>query len=142
VILGNGSNLLAPDEGYRGVVIRTAALADVGVAAHTLTASCGTPLQAVVRQANSHGLCGFSRMAGIPATLGGALYMNAGAFGECIGDTVISVRAIPATGGVPLTLSRAECDFSYRKSVFQRRGLVILSARLSGGWAPRIELLK
>ena len=136
VIIGNGSNLLAPDEGYRGVVIRTTALKEVSVASHVLVADCGAPLSTIVRLANENDISGFSRLAGIPATLGGALFMNAGAYGDCIGDRVLSVCAVPAAGGVPLTLTRAECLFDYRESIFKTHSLVILSARLSGGRAP------
>ena len=59
-ILGNGSNLLAPDEGYRGVVIRTSALTEVKVTAHTVSAACGAPLSAVIKEATAHGIAGLS----------------------------------------------------------------------------------
>lgn len=140
VILGNGSNILAPDDGYCGVVIRTTAIREVKAFSHTIEADCGAPLSAVIRTANANGIAGFSHLAGIPATLGGALFMNAGAFGECIGDRVLTVRAIPAAGGPSLTLTRAECCFDYRKSVFQAHSLIVLSARLSGGRAPVAQL--
>ena len=140
VILGNGSNMLAPDEGYNGVVIRTTAIRNSTVFSHTIEADCGASLASVVRLANANGILGFSHLAGIPATLGGAIFMNAGAFGECIGDRVITVRAVPAAGGAPITLTRAECLFDYRKSIFQAHSLVILSARLSGGRAPVAQL--
>lgn len=132
-IIGNGSNLLAPDEGYRGVVIRTTALRNLTVAENLLSAECGVPLAAVTRLANNEGISGFSQLSGIPATLGGAIYMNAGAGDECIGDRVLTVRVVSATGGIPFTVGRDECHFAYRKSMFRGRGLVILSATLSGG---------
>ena len=68
--------------------------------------------------------------------------MNAGAFGESIGNCVVAVRAVPASGGAALTLARKECLFDYRKSVFQSHSLVILSARLSGDRAPCDRLLE
>lgn len=132
VILGNGSNVLAPDEGYRGVVIRTTAIRDACADGNVLTASCGTPLSSLVHLANTSGVSGFAALAGIPATLGGALFMNASAFGACIGERVLSVSAVPASGGPPLTLMRTDCAFDYRKSIFQAHSLVVLSARLSG----------
>ncbi len=132
-ILGNGSNLLAPDEGYRGVIIRTAALRGLTCEGDVLTAECGVALTALAHLANSQGISGFSLLAGIPATVGGAIFMNAGAWDECIGDRVVAVRVVPACGGEPFLLSGDECHFSYRKSLFQCRGLVILSATLSGG---------
>ena len=132
-IMGNGSNLLAPDEGYRGVVIRTSALRRLTVEGSVLTAECGVLLPAISHLANTEGISGFSQLSGIPATLGGAIYMNAGAKDECIGDRVLAVRVVPASGGEPFELGGGECCFSYRKSIFCGRGLVILSATLSGG---------
>jgi UDP-N-acetylmuramate dehydrogenase len=140
-IIGNGSNLLASDEGYCGVVIRTVALRGIEYEAGALTALCGEPLSCIVRMANAAGIGGLSALVGIPATLGGAICMNAGAYGECIGECVRWVRAVPADGGEPLVLSRDECLFSYRKSLFSGRGLVILSASLAGIFAER-ELLE
>ena len=131
-IIGNGSNLLAPDEGYAGVVIRTSALRRLTVEGTVLTAECGVPLSALSHLANENGISGFSLLSGIPATLGGAIYMNAGAGDECIGDRVLTVRVVPASGGDPFVIGGGECHFSYRKSMFSSRGLVILSATLSG----------
>lgn len=131
-LMGNGSNLLAPDAGYRGVVIRTLGLHQISCAAHTITAECGAPLSSVAAVANRHGIGGFPTLAGIPATLGGAIFMNAGAGDAAIGDRVLSVRAVPSGGGAPIVLSRDECHFSYRKSIFMSRGLLVLSAELSG----------
>ena len=132
VLIGNGSNLLAPDAGYRGVVIRTVGLHQMACSAHTITAECGVALSAVAALANRHGIGGFPSLAGIPATLGGAIFMNAGAGEAAIGDRVLSVRAVPACGGPPITLGHDECHFGYRKSIFMSRGLLVLSAELSG----------
>ena len=140
ILLGNGSNVLASDEGYRGVVIRTTAIKGVEAVSGSITAECGAPLSAIVRLANALGISGFSRLAGIPATLGGALFMNAGAYGECVGDRVHSVFAVSSSGGTPFTLSGEECLFGYRKSVFQMHSLVILSARLFGAEASATAL--
>lgn len=131
-IIGNGSNLLAPDEGYRGVVIRTTALRRLTAEGSVLTAECGVPLAALAHLANATGIAGFSQLFGIPATLGGAIYMNAGSGDECIGDRVLTVHVVPSAGGVPFTVGGGECGFSYRNSIFRARGLVILSATLSG----------
>ena len=131
-VIGNGSNLLAPDSGYRGVVIRTVALQDIRWGEEGICALCGASLAKIAKEAISRGIGGFSALAGIPATLGGAVFMNAGAGADSIGERVVSVRAVPAEGGKPFSLSHGECLFSYRKSVFFGRGLVILSATLSG----------
>jgi UDP-N-acetylmuramate dehydrogenase len=131
-VIGNGSNLLAPDDGYQGVVIKTTSLCAVSCEKHVLTAECGAMLPTLARLANVSGISGFSLLAGIPATVGGALFMNAGAMNECIGDRVLTVRVVSALGGEPFTIGGGECHFSYRKSLFQKRGLVVLSATFTG----------
>ncbi|MBO7763277.1 MAG: UDP-N-acetylmuramate dehydrogenase [Clostridia bacterium] len=141
-LIGNGSNLLASDSGYRGVVIRTVALREILTGPHGLTALCGTPLAGIAKAAGRLGIGGFSSLAGIPATLGGAIFMNAGAGDDTVGERVVSVRAVPSCGGEPFLLSRDECLFSYRSSVFSRRGLVLLSATLSGPSAPCEQIAK
>ncbi len=140
-IIGNGTNLLAPDEGYRGVIIRTGALHQTTAAEHTVIADCGAPLARISRIACERGIGGFSCLMGIPATLGGALFMNAGAGDETVGERVLSVVAVSPRGGAPLTLLRDECHFSYRKSLFSSRGLIILSATLGGYPASPPDLL-
>ncbi len=139
-IIGNGTNLLAPDEGYRGVIVRTGALHHIKVFEHTLIAGCGAPLPLIARTACRAGISGFSQLTGIPGTLGGGIFMNAGAGDEEVGKQLLSVLAIPPSGGEPITLLRDECHFSYRKSIFQSRGLLILSATLGGDPAESQEL--
>ncbi len=135
-VLGNGSNILASDEGYAGVVILTRKLHYFSISEQTITASAGASLSALCRAATRRGISGFSPLVGVPATLGGALFMNAGAHGATIGERVLCVRAVPSAGGAPLSLSQGECHFDYRTSAFSRRGLVILGADL---WGERSE---
>lgn len=139
-LIGNGSNLLAPDEGYCGVVIRTGALRTVSVRGNSVFAAAGASLASVAHAAAIHGIGGFPALSGIPATVGGALFMNAGAGDATIGERVVSVRVAPPCGGEPFTLLRDECHFAYRKSIFQRRGMVILSCELTGPPTPPAEL--
>lgn len=136
IVIGNGSNLLAPDRGYPGVVISTRLLNKIFLCEQTIEAGAGASLSAVCREASRAGIGGFALLAGIPATVGGALYMNAGAFGVTVGDLTASVRVLPSTGGEPLVLSREECLFDYRRSVFDHRGLVVLGATLTGDPIP------
>ena len=140
-IIGNGTNLLAPDEGYRGVIVCTRRLHQITFGAHTVSADCGIGLPRLARLASERGIGGFSQLVGIPATLGGAIYMNAGAGGEAVGDRVLTVLAVPRDGGKPITLTRDECHFSYRKSMFSSRGLLVLSATLGGDPLPPRDLL-
>ena len=141
VILGNGSNVLAPDSGYRGVVVQTGALRSLSAVNGRIFAACGARLAAIAALANQEGVDGFCSLAAIPATLGGAIYMNAGAGENAIGKTVESVMAVPSEGGIPFRMLADECGFSYRKSIFQRRHLVILSAVLTGPTVPSAVLL-
>ncbi|MBQ2719331.1 MAG: UDP-N-acetylmuramate dehydrogenase [Clostridia bacterium] len=141
-VLGNGSNVLVPDGGYAGVVILTRGLHDFSISEQTITASAGAPLSALCRAATRRGIAGFSPLVGIPATLGGAIFMNAGAGGATVGERVLTVRAVPAGGGDPLVLTQGECLFGYRTSVFARRGLVILGAELTGDAADASALIE
>ena len=107
-VLGNGSNLLAPDSGYPGVVISTRALHDFSVREQTIHAQSGARLPLVARAATRCGIAGFSALAGIPGSIGGAVFMNAGADGEAIGDRVSSVCVVPRNGGSPFLLAGGE----------------------------------
>lgn len=139
-ILGNGSNLLAPDSGYRGVLVCTAGLVGLSLADGVITASCGARLPAIAHMAEKGGISGFSSLAGIPATLGGAVFMNAGAGGETVGERILSVRVAPMRGGSPFVMQGGECAFAYRDSIFRHRGLVVLSAELSGEPLSPLEI--
>lgn len=119
LVLGRGSNLLFPDEGIRGVVIRTAAVDEVRIDGHMLTAEGGATLTAITRAAQKAGLSGLEFAYGIPGTLGGALFMNAGAYGGQMSDVVVSVRLYDADQNRVFTLSRDQMAFAYRHSVLQ-----------------------
>ena len=119
LVLGRGSNLLFPDEGIRGVLIRTAAVDEVRIDGHMLTAEGGATLTAITRAAQKAGLSGLEFAYGIPGTLGGALFMNAGAYGGQMSDVVVSVRLYDADQNRVFTLSRDQMAFAYRHSVLQ-----------------------
>ena len=130
LMMGNGSNLLVRDGGIRGVVIQCGpGLSQMDVAGEVITAGAGCMLSALSRLARDHSLAGLAFAAGIPGCLGGALVMNAGAYGGQMADVVESVQALDE-GLEPVVLSGAELELGYRRSVFMRRGLFILSARL------------
>ncbi len=141
-VIGNGSNLLAPDGGYSGIVISTRLLNKFSLCEHTIEAGAGASLSSVCRAASRAGLADFASLTGIPATVGGALYMNAGAFDVAIGDLVRSVRVLPFCGGEPFELLRDECHFGYRESIFDRRGLIVLGATLSGAFTSVEEAIE
>lgn len=129
-VLGNGSNVLAPDEGYEGVVVCLTRLKRMQVVGDKLYAACGAGLTAASSFAEKNALTGLEFAYGIPGTVGGAVFMNAGAYdGEC-SQVVSRVRALTPAGEI-CEFSREELGFSYRDSAFQHNGCVILSAVFS-----------
>jgi UDP-N-acetylmuramate dehydrogenase len=127
-IIGGGTNLVASDKGYPGVVARytNAALEFAG---GTVKVSAGAVLQDLVDASIAHGLKGLETMTGIPGWVGGAVYGNAGAYGHSIQERVASVRYLER--GCVREISNGECEFAYRESRFKRRkDWVILSASL------------
>lgn len=130
-LLGNGSNILFADEGFAGVVIDISALgSDIAVEGNMLTAGAGVRLVALCRAALEHGLSGLEFAYGIPGTVGGAVYMNAGAYGGEMKDVLTVVRYLTAEGKV-VQASAAELDLSYRHSIFEENGGCILSAQFA-----------
>ena len=130
-LLGNGSNILFADEGFAGVVIDISALgSDIAVEGNMLTAGAGVRLAALCRAALEHGLSGLEFAYGIPGTVGGAVDMNAGAYGGEMKDVLTVVRYLTAEGEV-VQASAAELDLSYRHSIFEENGGCILSAQFA-----------
>ena len=116
-VIGNGSNLLVPDEGYDGLVIR----APEGPArwhqdGRTVTVPAGCTLARLSMEAAGRGLAGLAFAQGIPGTVGGAVLMNAGAYGGQIADVLVSSRCITPEG--VRTLTAEEHRLSYRRSIY------------------------
>lgn len=128
-ILGGGSNVVPPNS-FNGVIVHTRYLTNVDISGNRITAECGIPLRRVLNLAAEAGLSGLEFASGIPGTLGGALYMNAGAFGGEISQVVESVDVLDDTLK-PRKLSVEEIGYGYRQSLFKNNGLTILSATLS-----------
>ncbi len=118
VILGKGSNILASDEGFDGVIVKlTEAYSDVTVSESLLECEAGAPLSKVCYTAYENGLTGLEFAWGIPGTVGGALFMNAGAYGGEMKDITVSADYLTAEGETG-TFSKEELDLSYRHSIF------------------------
>jgi len=115
-ILGNGSNVLFSDDGYDGLVIKIGKKLDAGISLHD-----------VIHAAAGKGLGGIEKLDGIPGTIGGAIFMNAGAHGQQIADCIKSVTSVTSYGGI-VTRTNEECKFSYRNSVFRMLDEIIISA--------------
>ena len=125
--LGRGSNTLFADEGFDGAVVATEALRAVTLTADGIQAQAGASLAAVCRTAQAAGLSGLEFAYGIPGSVGGAEYMNAGAYGGEMKDVVRTVQAICPNGSVA-AFENAACRFAYRHSAFEENGAAVLSA--------------
>lgn len=128
-VMGRGSNLLFSDDGYRGVVISTLELRNISVCGNTVICGCGASLNSIAVAARDASLEGLAFAYGIPGLVGGAVFMNAGAYGGQISDVLVkSTYFDPATGNIG-TFTGAEHKFGYRESVYKENPrLVILCA--------------
>jgi UDP-N-acetylmuramate dehydrogenase len=129
VVLGRGSNVLIADRGVRGVVIKTGrGVERVRYEGSRVTAECGTSLPQLSRATATRGLAGLEFAAGIPGSVGGGIFMNAGAHGCAISEVVHTVRALTPSG--ERTWSREELRFEYRQSRLQQERGLVLEAEL------------
>lgn len=127
-IIGNGSNLLVSDNGYEGVVIKIADnLRGIIVEGNKIYAKAGATLAAIAHAALKNSLKGFEFAAGIPGTLGGALVMNAGAYGGEMKHVVESAEVLDTEGNV-ISLTNEELEFGYRTSTISKKGYFVISA--------------
>ncbi len=127
-VIGSGTNLLFDDAGYRGLIIRNR-LEGVVRDGHRLRVRSGTGLACVLREALDAGLSGLEFLAGIPGTVGGAVFGNAGAYGWSIGD-VLESAGVFSPGGGRAVFSRDKLGFGYRDSALKREAGVVLSCDL------------
>ncbi|HIV85384.1 MAG TPA: UDP-N-acetylmuramate dehydrogenase [Candidatus Monoglobus merdigallinarum] len=129
-IIGNGSNLLVGDKGIRGAVVEIGrGFGDISVSGSVVTAQSGVLLSKLSNFAASKGLSGLEFASGIPGSLGGAVYMNAGAYGGEMKDVVTRVVYLSDECEV-CELSADECCFDYRRSFFSDKNCVILAAEM------------
>lgn len=138
-LFGNCSNLLFSDRGYRGAVILTKNLSGVSVDGNIIYAECGASLMSVALAAEKAALSGFEFAYGIPGTVGGAVCMNAGAYGGEISDVLLSTDCMSEDGTVK-TLSKDECLFGYRHSIYSDRKNHVLSAKVILSPSDRAEI--
>ena len=114
-ILGNGSNVLASDDGYRGAIINTKkTFTKILVHQNEILCESGAMLSAVAKVAMDKNLSGFEELAGVPGTIGGAIMMNAGCYGRSISDKLKMVEIIDENGNI-IKLKASEISFGYRK---------------------------
>lgn len=123
-VIGNGSNVLASDYGFSGAVVSTKYLSGIINIGDRLLCLAGTKTGALLAYCKRHNLSGLEYLNGIPATVGGAAYMNAGVGSDCIGNDIISVTVYD---GKTRVLSHEMCDFGYRRSTMRGINALILS---------------
>lgn len=127
MVLGNASNLIVRDGGIRGLVIMLEKLNNIEVKGNQITSQAGAKLIDTTYVALEHHLTGFEFACGIPGSIGGAVFMNAGAYGGEIKDVFVSCEVLYPDGQIK-TLSSKEMAFSYRYSAIQVQHCIVLSA--------------
>lgn len=140
-IIGRGSNIIAADEGFDGVILLFGGdFAQIEIKGTMITCQSGALLAAACVQAQQNSLSGMENLFGIPGTVGGALYMNAGAYGSEMSDIVISADYIDTDGNIK-TMNAEDMKLSYRHSIFSDNEFVIVSVKmqLSEGRSDEIK---
>lgn len=126
-VLGNGSNVLASDNGYKGAIILTSSICGIEINNDVIRCRSGEKLSRLCVFACENSLSGLEFAYGIPGSVGGGIYMNAGAYGGEISDVIISASAMDKNGNI-FKFTKDDLEFGYRKSVFCSNEMVIISA--------------
>lgn len=130
-VIGNASNVLFSDSGFDGAVIFTSGCKEISIKGNLITAECGASFTHLSSLAAKNSLSGLEFAYGIPGTVGGAVYMNAGAYGGQISDVLVSSTLLDASSGEIKILSAKDQEFGYRTSIYcKNEDLIILSASL------------
>lgn len=147
-IIGNGTNILADDAGYKGVVIQIYKnFADLKISGEEIKAGAGVLLSSLSAACTQESLTGMEFASGIPGTVGGAVFMNAGAYGGEIKDVIVSAKVFEPGKGIK-EIENAGLQLGYRSSIIKDSDLVVLSARFKlqrgekGKIAARVNELK
>ena len=127
-VIGNGTNLLVKDEGYRGIILQIK-LDDIKIERTQVTVQSGVKNAILSKKLLESSLEGFEFASGLPGTIGGAIKMNAGAYGSEMKDIVEKVTYLDFNGNLH-TITNPECNFEYRHSKFFNETAIILEARL------------
>ncbi len=139
-LIGNGSNLLVRDGGIRGLVIKLGNMLNtIEIGEGSITFGSGVSLALASRKAAECGLTGMEFAVGIPGSIGGAVYMNAGAYDGEMANVVTAVRTVDDSGNVRI-LSAAEMEFGYRKTVLQNSGLIVTAVTVTMPQGDKSEI--
>ena len=129
-VIGNGSNLLVSDDGYRGVILQIyRSMSGISVQGNIIRAQAGALLSAIAAKACENSLTGFEFAAGIPGTIGGASVMNAGAYGGEMKDVLKSVTVLDSAGQIR-RIDRENLEMGYRTCIISREGYITLEAEI------------
>ncbi len=139
-VIGNGSNLLVGDHGYRGIILQIGArMSHLEVFGTTIVAGAGALLSQLASFAAKNSLTGLEFASGIPGTLGGAVVMNAGAYGGEMCQIVKKVRVMTFAGEV-LELDNSTMEFQYRNSVIRNKKFIVLEVEMQLGLGDQDEI--
>lgn len=128
-LIGNGSNLLVKDGGIRGVVIKLTTLQDINVEGNDIIAECGAQLSDISKRALKESLHGFEFACGIPGSVGGAVFMNAGAYDSEMVRVVKNATVLDDKGNIR-ELNNGELELGYRTSAIMKYGYFVLQVRI------------
>ena len=128
LMLGNGSNMVVRDGGVRGIVLNFSKLDAVEIQGDVVVAQAGALIIDVSKQVAANGLTGFEFACGIPGSIGGAMAMNAGAYGGEVKDVIVDCTVLTQEGE-RLVLSKDELELGYRKSIIAKNGYYVLNAK-------------
>jgi UDP-N-acetylmuramate dehydrogenase len=138
-VLGEGSNVIVGDKGYRGIIIYTGELDKVLAHENNIKAQSGATLKDITKIALENSLAGMEFACGIPGSLGGAVFMNAGAYGGEMNDIIINVSAVN-NKGKKVILDKEELELSYRNSIFQEKNYIILDATMELNYGDKDQI--
>lgn len=140
ILLGGCSNVLFSSNGYNGNLIFTTEMKNFEIRGNNVFASCGVKAPLLAQKAAEHSLTGMEFLIGLPGTIGGAVYMNAGAHGQSVSDTLVSCCLFDKETKEVVYKNNAELEFDYRKSVLQQGRYVLLFAEFELKKAPQDEI--
>ena len=141
IVLGRGSNVVFSDDGFDGVVVLTHGLDALSCEENRIVAGAGVSMLKLGRFAEEHSLTGLEFAHGIPGSVGGGVYMNAGAYGGEIRGVLLSCECYDIKNQSFLTLDNSECDFGYRHSIFhENKDLIVLFATFELAVGDKTEI--
>ena len=132
LVMGNGSNLLIKDGGYKGVIVKitSEAFSDFKVEKNIVTVGAGMLMASLAKKLTEESLTGFEFASGIPGSIGGGVFMNAGAYGGEMKDIIISADVLTADGKEIKTLKNSDLKLGYRHSILQKTKDIVLSVTM------------